>query len=120
MRTYKLPSKKITNSDNFCAMFTCNLMIGPTGRHKIAISVTIFGIALPMNEALRLMQVPSIQGIQAFLIGWHWNMHTAQIAIHQPITTAAMRAEANRKFRDGKMRRYIDRRASLMSITAVT
>ncbi|CAG1961588.1 unnamed protein product [Fusarium graminearum] len=81
----------------------------------------MLGIALPMKEALRSMHVPSVNhGIQALLIGRHWKMHTAQMAIHQATTVAAMMAETNLKRRDGKMRRYICIKASLTIITAVT
>lgn len=118
--TYKLPSRNITSNDSFCARLTCSFRICFTGIHKIATSVAILGIALPIKEAFRLMHVPSIHGSHARLMGSHWKMLTAQIDIHQPITTAAMMAEICRKRREGKMRRYICRSASLTSITAVT
>jgi hypothetical protein len=115
--TYKLPSRNMTINDSFCTRLICSFRICLMGIHKIAASVVILGIALPIKAAFRLIHVPSIHGNHAFLMGLHWKMHTEVIAIHQPTTTAAMTAEICRKRRDGKIRRYIFSNASLTSIT---
>jgi hypothetical protein len=91
-----------------------------TGIHKIAMSVKMLGTALPINEALRLMQVPSIaEPNQAFLIGLHWKMLTQLIAMTQPIVTNPKMYAPIRKFFVGKIRMYIRSSESFTSPTPV-
>lgn len=79
-------------------------------------SVKMLGKAFPMNEALRLMQVPGIAGPnQAFSIGLHWKMLTQLMAMTQPIVTNPKMYAPIRKFLVGKTCMYIMSIESLIS-----
>jgi hypothetical protein len=71
VRTYKLPSRNTTLNCNLKDKLGTNFHTWRIGRAKMSTSVVTFGIALPMNESLRLMHVPAMVGFQSFVIGVH-------------------------------------------------
>lgn len=83
-------------------------------------SVTILGTAFPMNEALRLIQVPGMRVSQARAIGVHWKMHTRIIAMPHARDIPPRIMEAMRISLVGKMRQYISRIETLVTAIVVT
>lgn len=75
----------------------------------MAISVRIFGTAFPINEPLRLMQVPGRVGFHAFAIGVHWNTLTQMIAMTHPTTMLPRITAAIRNPLVGKIRAYMSK-----------
>ena len=90
-----------------------------TGRANIAISVRIFGTPFPINEPLRLMQVPDRLKFQAFAIGVHWNTLTQIIAMTHPMTMLPRIMAAIRNSLVGKMRLYMSKIEIFMIPTVV-
>lgn len=109
METNKLPSRNIAITDIRCVTVACSPQTTCTGRAKMAISVRIFGTAFPINEPLRLMQVPGRLKFQALAIGLHWNTLTQIIAMTHPMTMLPRIIAAIRKLLVGNMRAYMSR-----------
>jgi hypothetical protein len=84
------------------------------------ISVTMLGTAFPMNEALRLIQVPGMRVSQARAIGVHWKMLTRTIAMPQAMGTLPRTMEAIRISLVGKMRQYMSRIDTLVTAIVAT
>lgn len=85
----------------------------------MATSVAILGTALPMNEPLRLIQLPGRVGFQALAIGLHWKTLTQMMAMTQLTAIPPRTMAAIRMFRIGKMRTYMSRMETLMMPTVV-
>jgi hypothetical protein len=80
----------------------------------------MLGIALPINDPLRLMQFPGIVGFHALAIGVHWKMLTAMMEMHQQTDKAPSIQQPIRILRTGKMRQYIRSKDTFVRATVVT
>lgn len=118
--TNKLPNIKIPITDRRCVTLACNPHTTRTGRHKMRISVVKLGTAFPMNEDLRLRQVPGMRVSQARAIGVHWKTLTRIMATHHEIDMPPRIMEAMRISLVGKMRQYMSKIETLVTATVVT
>ena len=69
--TYKLLRRNTKDIWVFCRTLVCKAQTCCIGKAKIATSVKMLGIALTMNDALRLMQWPWMVGFHVLSIGVH-------------------------------------------------
>lgn len=92
------------------------------GKAKMRISVTMFGMAFPMNDAFRSRHVPVvIVGSHARAIVVHWKMQTVMIAMAQPMTMQPRIIEFILTERiSANARQYMRRREILMMATVST
>ena len=107
-------------TDSRCVILACSPHTTRTGRDRMRISVIMLGTAFPMNEALRLIQVPGIRVSQARAMGVHWKTLTRIIAIPHAIDTPPRIMEAMRISLVGKMRQYMSRIETLVIAIVVT
>jgi hypothetical protein len=80
----------------------------------------MLGIALPINDPLRLMQLPGIVGFHALAIGVHWKMLTAMMEMHQQTDKAPRIQQPIRILRTGKMRQYMRSKDTFVRATVMT
>jgi hypothetical protein len=81
----------------------------------MAKSVAMFGTALPMKAARRLMHVPFIMGFHALGTGLHWKIQTKMKAKVQRTTMVPIVHAAILKLLREKILQYMMRMATLMS-----
>lgn len=107
-------------TDNRCVILACSPHTTRTGRDRMRISVIMLGTAFPINEALRLIQVPGIRVSQARAIGAHWKTLTKIIAMPHAIDIPPKMMEEMRISLVGKMRQYMRRIETLVIAIVVT
>ncbi|KKA18362.1 hypothetical protein T310_7688, partial [Rasamsonia emersonii CBS 393.64] len=119
VNTDKLPNRKTNITDSRWVTLACKRQTTRTGRDRMAISVRMLGMAFPMKEPFRLMQVPGMVGFHVFSMGVHWKTLTKMMAMTHDTTMEPRMYAAMRNSRVGKMREYMSRMEILMIPTVV-
>lgn len=91
--TYKVPNKKIPMMESRSLRDAWMRHTRLTGRVRIAISVAIFGTALPINDPLRLIQCPGMDLSHVRATGVHWKTQAKMMEnAHEMVTKSRIYA----------------------------